>query len=60
MKKFKKFSAVLLAILLCLSIMAIPVCAAPLTQDGLEVTLSTDKAEYQRGEKITAFCKKHQ
>ena len=54
MKGMRKLSAILLAVMLCVGIINIPVFAATTSQDGLEVTLTTDKDEYSQGEEITA------
>lgn len=53
MKAIKKFSVVILVVMLCISITKTSFAAME-TQDGLEVTLSTDKEEYEKGEQITA------
>ena len=52
MKVVKKFMAFLLMLILCISMTAIPAFAKSLTQDGLEVTLITDKSEYSQSEQI--------
>jgi hypothetical protein len=54
MKTWKKFGTFLLTLALFISVMAIPVLAEGVNaeQDGLEVTLSTDKEEYTQGEEI--------
>lgn len=54
MKAFKCYGLVLLSILLCVSMIAIPACAAITSQDGIEITLTTDKDEYKEGDKIKA------
>lgn len=54
MKRVKKTLAFLLAMVLCLSMTAMNVSAASSEQDGLEVTLETDKAQYSKSEQITA------
>lgn len=54
MKGMRKLSAILLAVMLCVGIINSPVFAATTTQDGLKVTLTTDKAEYSQSEEITA------
>lgn len=53
-KTMKRFSAFLLSMLLCLGMTAIPVFAASESQDGLEVTLVTDKEVYTQKEEIVA------
>ena len=52
MKVVKKFTTFLLMLILCISLTAIPAFAESLTQDGLEVTLITDKSEYSQSEQI--------
>lgn len=52
MKVVKKFTSFLLMLILCISLTAIPAFAESLTQDGLEVTLITDKSEYSQSEQI--------
>ena len=52
MKVVKKFTTFLLMLILCISLTAIPAFAESLTQDGLEVTLITDKPEYSQSEQI--------
>lgn len=52
MKVVKKFTTFLLMLILCISLTAIPAFAESLTQDGLEVTLITDKLEYSQSEQI--------
>lgn len=54
MSTAKKILAVLLAVTLCVGLLAIHTFATTETQDGLEVTLTTDKESYAQGEKITA------
>lgn len=54
MYAFKKSLAFLLAMVLCVGVLAIPAYAAQTSQNGLEVTLTTDKDEYDQDETITA------
>lgn len=54
MKRVKKTLAFLLAMVLCLSMMTMNVSAASTEQDGLEVSLTTDKSEYSQDDPITA------
>lgn len=54
MKKLKKISALFLAMILCIAMMAVHVSAAPVSQDGVEISLTTDKGEYGKTEKIVA------
>lgn len=54
MRVGKKLSVFFITLLLGLGIMAMPVFAASSSQDGLEVTLTTDKSKYSKGEKIEA------
>lgn len=56
MKAIKKLSKVILIAMLCISITKTSFAAME-TQDGLQVTLSTDKEEYEREEQITAILK---
>ena len=50
----KKSLAVLLALVLCVGMLAIPTYVAEVSQDGLEVTLTTDKDVYDQDETIVA------
>ena len=50
----KKLWAVLLIVAFLMSLFAMPACAETIVQDGLEVTLTTDKDEYSADEKIEA------
>ena len=50
----KKSLAVLLTLLLCVGILAMPAYAAGTSQDGVEVSLVTDKIVYDQGETIVA------
>lgn len=52
MKTLKKVQMFLTAVVLSIGMMAVPVLAASTSQDGLEVTLTTDKEEYSQGEQI--------
>lgn len=54
MKGMRKLSAILLAVMLCVGMINIPVFAATSTQDGLEVTLTTDKESYSQNDQIEA------
>lgn len=54
MKALKTLSAFLLTLMLCAGMLAIPVSAASTSQDGLEISLTTDKDAYQQGETIAA------
>ena len=54
MKIAKKLAAVAVSTLMMFSITGMNVSAASTTQDGLEVTLSTDKEAYSKDDKITA------
>ncbi|MDY4969719.1 MAG: VWA domain-containing protein [Lachnospiraceae bacterium] len=54
MKMVRKISVFLLALMLCTGMMSVPVSAAESSQDGLKVTLTTDKEEYSQGEQIAA------
>ncbi|MBE6628868.1 MAG: hypothetical protein E7629_08075 [Ruminococcaceae bacterium] len=52
--KIKKTTALLLTLLLCVGLLAIPAYATETVQDGLEITLTTDKDEYGQGDVIEA------
>lgn len=52
MKSAKKLAVWFFVVALCLVCFVVPVCAETLTQDGIEVTLTTDKDSYAQGEKI--------
>ena len=52
MKKTSKILALVLTVILCMSMLAISALALTVEQDGLELTLSTDKASYAHGEQI--------
>ena len=54
MKKAKKTLAFLFAMVLCIGMMTMNVSAASAEQDGLEVSLTTDKSKYSQGDQITA------
>lgn len=54
MKIAKKLAAVAVSTLMMFSIAVMNVFAASTTQDGLEVSLTTDKEAYSKDEKITA------
>ncbi len=54
MKAWKKLSVCLLPLVLWIGIMAMPVFAATTAQDGLDVSLTTDKDSYSQGENIKA------
>lgn len=55
MKAIKKIAALLVAMVLCVGMMTVPAFAASLTQDGLEITMVTDKTEYTKDEQIVAI-----
>lgn len=52
MRNLRRVQAFLVALLMSIMLFAVPVLAATVTQDGLEVTLTTDKEEYAKGEQI--------
>ncbi|HIU69604.1 MAG TPA: VWA domain-containing protein [Candidatus Scubalenecus merdavium] len=54
MRKIQKLFIVLFTLVLCFGISTIPAFAASVSQDGLEVTLVTDKTAYEQDEQITA------
>lgn len=53
MKRVKRTFAFLLAMILCIGMMAMNVSAASSEQDGMEASLTTDKSEYSQNEPIT-------
>ncbi len=57
MKKTSKILALGLCLVLCMSVMAFTALAAEAEQDGLKLTLTTDKAEYAAGDQIIANLK---
>ena len=54
MKFLKRLSAVAVSAVMMFSITSVNVFAASITQDGLEVSLTTDKETYVKDEEITA------
>lgn len=54
MRKIQKLFIVLFTLVFCFGISTIPAFAASVSQDGLEVTLVTDKTAYDEDEQITA------
>ena len=54
MKKTLKNLVLVLCLVLCVSLLALPTMAATATQDGMEISLTTDKAEYAADETIVA------
>ena len=54
MKRKKKLSVILLVVMICIGILNIPVFAATKVQDGLEITLTSDKEKYSQGDEIVA------
>lgn len=53
MKFLKRLSAVAVSVVMMFGITSVNVSAASITQDGLEVSLTTDKETYSKAEKIT-------
>ena len=53
----KKIAVIFLTVLMIFSLAGISASAATTTQDGLEVTLTTDKTDYTKNEQITATLK---
>lgn len=51
MKRFKKAAVLVTSMLLCISMFALPAFASTV-QDGLKVTIQTDKDQYQQNEDI--------
>lgn len=54
MKVLKTLSALAISATMIFSVAALNVSAATTTQDGLEISLTTDKETYSKDEKITA------
>lgn len=54
MRAGTKIPTFFLTLILCISMITMPVLAATTSQDGLEVSLTTNKIEYSKGEKIEA------
>lgn len=54
MRRLKKTLIYLMAMVLCSGIFMVPVLGAVQEQDGMEVTLRTDKESYEKGEQIKA------
>ncbi|MGN0499347.1 MAG: VWA domain-containing protein [Acutalibacteraceae bacterium] len=54
MAKLKKLSAIIVALVIMLSVASVQAFAATTTQDGLEVSLTTDKEEYSKNDQIVA------
>ena len=52
MKLMKKFSAFILLMLMSINMLVLPVMAASITQDGLEVTWTSEKKEYTKDENV--------
>ncbi|MBR4060157.1 MAG: DUF4962 domain-containing protein [Lachnospiraceae bacterium] len=57
MKRFKKILTILLTLVMCVSTALPTQAAAPVTQDGISLTVTPDKTEYSQGETITATVK---
>lgn len=54
MRAFSRILAALLALVLCVGVIALPAAAATVSLDGLEIKLTTDKSSYKKDEPITA------
>lgn len=54
MKKTEEILAFLMTFILCVSMLVMPVSAASANQDGIEVSLMTDKEAYSQSEQIKA------
>ena len=54
MKKTSKFLAIVLSVVLCICLLTIPAMAQTAEQDGIKVTLTTDKTEYAETDPIVA------
>ena len=57
MKKMSKIFALILSVILCMSMLAISVMAETAEQNGVKLTLTTDKAEYTADEAILVTLK---
>ncbi len=57
MKKLTKLLALVLCLALCVGVMALSAFAAEAEQDGLKLTLTTDKEEYVTGDQILVTLK---
>ena len=57
MKGMRKLLIILLSAILWVGIMDIPVFAAEILQDGLKITLESDKEQYSKNEKINTLLK---
>ena len=49
MKRFKKILTILLTLVMCVSTALPTQAAAPVTQDGISLTVTPDKTEYSQG-----------
>ncbi len=54
MKTMRKFLAFLMTMVLCVTMLAIPAFASSLSQDGLNIALTTDKETYVKYDEIVA------
>ena len=54
MKNYRNTLAMILSIVLCVCLLALPVMAQTTNSNGLEVTLTSDKTEYAAGDDIVA------
>lgn len=57
MKKTSKILVLVLSVILCMSMLATSALAQTVEQDGLKLTLTTDKTEYAVGEQILVSLK---
>ena len=57
MRELKKFVVLFLVCMFCIGMLKVPVNAASEVQDGLEVTLNTEKDRYDKGESIAVTLK---
>ena len=55
MKQFKKVLLLMLVFLQIICVGNVQVKAATVTEEGLEISLTTDKKEYLQGEEIQVF-----
>ncbi len=52
MRDLKKILVCLMTMVMCIGILTLPAFAAPVSQDGLEITLTTDKESYGKNDDI--------
>lgn len=57
MRTRKRFTLIVLSMIFCVCMLATPAYAESVSQDGLEVTLTTDKTDYTASDDIVAVLK---